>query len=593
MNFFKDRIDRLRNEMAMQSIDVYVVTGTDPHQSEYLADNWNVRKYLSGFTGSAGQMVITKDFAGLWTDSRYFIQAEYELKNTGIQLMKQKVQFAPEYLIWIKDNIPEDCTVLIDGSLISLEQFEYASKTLLSNFKLITSDKLLGKIWVDRKESSVQRVFLLEDKYAGENIASKMLRIQNFIVDSGINGMLFSALDDIAWITNLRGYDVPFNPVFLSYLYFSEKRKVLFVNSEKLSDGIRFYLSEQNIEILPYHQVFEFLNQLPSGTLVGMDKNQSSFSIAEAAGKRFFAVNNPVIQWKSEKNKIEINNTRKAMIADGVALTKTFFWLENELKSREVTEYELGQQLSVFRSQNEEYLMDSFGSIVGYMGNGAIIHYSADVNKCAAIRQKGIVLVDSGGQYKTGTTDITRTIATGQNIDDEIKKAFTLVLKGMIALSNMIFPKGTTGVQLDVMARQFLWGSGLNYAHGTGHGVGFCLNVHEGPQGFAGLNSIRGKVPFAEGMITSNEPGFYEPGKFGIRTENLILTKKHPIYDNFYTFETLTLYPLDKSLMDMSMLTHDEKYWVNQYHQDVFDQLTGYLDDNHRMWLYEKCKSLE
>lgn len=580
--------------MSLQHIDAYVVTGTDPHQSEYIPDYWNIRKWLSGFTGSAGQMVITSDFAGLWTDSRYFIQAEKELENTGVQLMRQKVQFAPEYLTWIEENITDGSKVLVNGLLISKQQFDLASKSHLSHSNIITEDKILDKIWHDRLEKSQNRAFILHDEYTGIKTSSKLSRIHQWLQTNELDGILFSALDDVAWVTNLRGYDVPYNPVLVSFLYVSVKVNVLFIEKEKLDPTVLDYLVNSNIDIISYEEVYDYLKDLPADVKIGMDKTQCNYGITEAAGTRFKSIQNPVVDWKAEKNFVEIENVKKAMVSDGLALTKAFYWLEKELLSREVSEYEFGKKLTFFRSEDTEYLMDSFGSIVGYMGNGAIIHYSAGEEDCALIKNEGILLVDSGGQYKTGTTDITRTIALGTSeAEPEIKKAYTLVLKGMIALSDTIFPIGTTGVQMDIMARQFLWQNGWNYAHGTGHGVGYCLNVHEGPQGFAGLNSVRGKVPFSEGMITSNEPGYYQKDKYGIRIENLILTQKHNTFESFLRFETLTLFPIDTKLIDTSLLSRHELDWINQYHQTVYVLLCSGLDENLKKWLSVKCKTLE
>jgi Xaa-Pro aminopeptidase len=591
MTKIKERIQRLREEMALQKIDAYIVTGTDPHQSEYLADHWNVRKWLSGFTGSAGQLVITLDFAGLWTDSRYFIQAERELADSGIKLVKQIIQYAPEYLQWIKDNLAKESKVVIDGSTISVHSFKDAKKNYLSHVNIVTEDSLLDKIWENRPIIPQSNSYILHEQYTGISAKEKIISLQNWLKDQKLDSIFLTALDDIAWITNLRGCDVSYNPVTIVYMYVSIEKAVLFIDHNKISLEVKDYLEVQHITTLEYQNVFDFLEKIHSSEKIGIDVYQCNQTIADSLKDSYISIANPVPNWKGKKNEIEIKNTKKAMISDGIALTKAFYWLEETLTDRKISEVEFGKILTQYRAEATDYLQDSFGSIVGYNGNGAIIHYSAEEQTCSHIQPEGVLLVDSGGQYLTGTTDITRTIGLGA-LSDEIKRNFTLVLKGMIGLSQLIFPEGTTGVQMDILARQHLWKNGLSYAHGTGHGVGFCLNVHEGPQGFAGLNSGRSKVPFEEGMITSNEPGYYVDGQYGIRIENLILTKKHPTFEKFLCFETLSLFPIDLNLIDQSLLIKDEVNWLNNYHLSVFELLSPYLDEKHKEWLKKKCEMI-
>ncbi|HMP29537.1 MAG TPA: aminopeptidase P family protein, partial [Saprospiraceae bacterium] len=567
MKIIKERLQKLREEMASQNIDCYVVTGTDPHQSEYVAEHWNVRGWLSGFTGSAGQLVITLDFAALWTDSRYFLQAAEELEDTGIILMKQKVQYAPEHLQWIKDNMPQGSRVMIDGLTMSAYSFQEASNTYLNGMNIITQDTLLNTVWRDRSTLPTSTVYILSEKYVGVSSHQKIQDIRQWLKEHKLDGLLLTALDDIAWVTNLRGSDVMYNPVNMAYLYISIDRVALFVDRKKIVKDVMSYLNELTVEIADYHAIFEYFQKVCPADLVGIDSYQTNHTLASAINTPV-SISNPVTLSKGKKNDTEVLNIKCAMVSDGIALTKAFYWLEEQLTKRSVSEYEFGTILTQYRKEDPEYLQDSFGAIVGYNSNGAIIHYSAQKDKSAEIKPEGVLLVDSGGQYLTGTTDITRTVAVGA-VKDPIKESFTLVLKGLISLTEVTFPMGTTGVQMDILARQHLWHYGKSYSHGTGHGVGFCLNVHEGPQGFGGLNSSKSKVAFEEGMVTSNEPGYYVDGQYGIRIENLILTQKHSVHENYLCFETLTLFPIDTSLIDTSLLTEQEVNWINSYHQAV------------------------
>jgi Xaa-Pro aminopeptidase len=586
----KEKIQLLRAEMSLQKVSAYIVTGTDPHQSEYVADHWNIRKWLSGFTGSAGQLVVTLDFAGLWTDSRYFLQGEQELEGTGIHLMKQKIQYVPEYLQWVNKNLEEGSHIMFDGDTLSaLQNEEYSS--YFFKFNIFYSDTIINKIWEHRTSIPQSKAFTLKEQFVGDSATEKINRIKNWLKEESLDYLLLTALDDIAWVTNLRGTDVHFNPVNVSYLLVGETQSVLFMDEEKIDDSVSGYLDLHDIAIKSYSQTHVHLALFSDGKRIGIDPNQCNFNIAKILSINGIHISNPVINWKGCKNDIEIQNTRAAMVSDGVALSKALYWLESTLETRSVSEYELGTILTKYRAEDKHYLHDSFGSIVGYNGNGAIIHYSAKEHNCAFIKPKGILLIDSGGQYLTGTTDITRTISFGQ-IEEEVKVNFTLVLKGMIALSKVVFPQGISGVQLDTLARQYLWSQGLNYPHGTGHGVGYCLNVHEGPQGFGGLNNVKSKVPFEAGMITSNEPGFYVNDRYGIRIENLILTKKHDNFDKFLEFETLTLFPIDTNLIIKSLLSKDEITWMNEYHQLVYSKLSSNLDEKLSLWLRDKCKAI-
>jgi Xaa-Pro aminopeptidase len=583
----KENLAYIRQIMAAQNIDAFVITGTDAHQSEYIAEYWNSRQWATGFTGSAGQVVITQDFAGLWTDSRYFLQGESELEGTGYQLMKQSVQFNPEYIEWIEKNLAKDAVVMLDGYTVSTNLPRTILKIFNNKFQIIFDDKVLPIAWKDRPSLPMTKCFNLEEKYTGESAKSKFEWVRQFLEKHQYDGILLSSLDDIAYLLNIRAGDVDYNPVCISYCYISLHEVIWFVDNTQLPD----ILPLDNIVVKPYETASSFLEKLEESNTIAIDLSQLNVKIKSALKCKTVAITNPVVLKKSQKNPIELHNIKKAMINDGIALAKSFYWLENEINDNSVSEHRLSEVIAQYRSESTDYIGESFGAIIGYKGNGAIVHYKPDKRSSASIRNEGVLLCDSGGQYKTGTTDITRTFGLKGN-NDIVKRDYTCVLKGMIALSRITFPKGTTGAQLDILARQFLWSLGLNYSHGTGHGVGFCLNVHEGPQGFAPISSERGRTPLLEGMILSNEPGYYKEGEYGIRIENLMVVQPHETYKDFFKFETLTLSPIDLILLDKTMLSQEEITFINEYHHKVFNKLSPHLDTDVRNWLEEKCKEI-
>lgn len=580
------RIEALRQKMAADGIAATIIPQTDPHQSEYIAEHWEVRRFLSGFTGSAGTLVVTETAALLWTDSRYFLQAAEQLHDTGILLMKDGLPDTPSIEEWLSANLSAGATVGIDGMVFSLTATESLRAALKKHdIYLNTSFTPIDEIWAGRPALPSDPVFIHDEKYAGESAVSKIDRVLAKAAADGANAVFISALDEIAWILNIRSSDVPSNPVATAFLLLSPDRKTLFISEDKLDDYTRAYLDESGIDILPYNDVTRFLALLPANMRVLIEPGRTAGSLAEIIGKHAVCAASPVALFKAVKNDIQIQGTRAAMERDGVALIRTFMTIEEALAAgKTITELDVDALATKFRSEQPLYFDNSFGTIAGYGPHGAIVHYSATEESSSELRPEGLLLVDSGAQYLDGTTDITRTVALGTPTDME-RRDFTLVMKGHIALARMIFPAGTRGDQLDAIARQFLWKEGLSYLHGTGHGVGHFLNVHEGPQR---IHLIHVPVALTPGMITSDEPGLYREGIHGIRCENLILTvpAMETEFGKFYRFEPLTLFPFDLRLFELSIMTDDEIDWVNNYHTEVRNRLWPHLATRaERDWL--------
>ncbi len=594
MSQIKKRIVALRKAMAKVGVDAYLIPSSDPHQSEYVADHWNARTWISGFTGSAGIVVITAKNAYLWTDSRYFLQADTQLKGSGIDLQKQVVPHAPEHLDWLRDNLPGNAVIGLDGKNFSVGQLQALKKKVeVKAISVNTNQDLIAEIWTDRPDLPNTPIFDHKEKFAGVSRKDKIRAIQAKMEDYGATYHLMTTLDDIAWTFNIRGKDVAFNPVAIANAVIGKEVSYLFIDPQKVSDTLRKSFDKLAIVVKPYDALDQFLKDLPKGKiLIDPDRINAHLHSLVDPEKLLYA---PTIamQLKAIKNETEIAHMKEVMVRDGVALTQFYRWLEKELKTRSVTECEVAEQLAYFRKAQGFYHGESFAAIVGYNGNGAIVHYRAMPDTCAAIEKSGMLLIDSGGQYEDGTTDITRTISLGRATKEQ-KKCYTLVLKGHIAIATLVFPRGTKGLQMDAFARQALWRNHLDYGHGTGHGVGFFLNVHEPPQGFTTTASRGGLTPIEEGMITSNEPGFYKTGQFGIRTENLMLTVNDETneYGDFLRFETITLFPIDKKLIDLKLLSDLEIDWINQYHQEVEDQLLPHLSKEEQKWLEEKCREI-
>jgi Xaa-Pro aminopeptidase len=589
MSVINSQLANFRHHMKLNHIDAYIIPSTDPHQSEYIADCWKDREWISGFTGSAGTVVITHTHAGLWTDSRYFLQGEIEIQNTEFQLHKLVHQFEPEYIDFIIDYLPEGSKVGLDAYDFSKATIDIFSKKLnQKNISLILDHDLVSEIWTDRPGYPSNKVFEHEESYVGLTRKQKINAAQTFLSDHSADYLLLSMLDEIAYLLNLRGSDVKYNPVCVSYVVVEKDKTHFFVDSKKLDHNIIAMLLNDNIHVHPYHYIIQFLNELDQNKLMIVDKNVIN-------GKLFNAINaqtehepSPVRIAKGIKEEKEISFYKSCMIDDGASLAKAFYKLEQIVGKQEISEYGFAKIIAEARSTVKDYHGESFSAIIGYESNGAMMHYNPDENNSAMLKKEGVLLVDCGGQYKRGTTDITRTIALGR-VTEEVKKHYTLVLKGHLALSAIKFPIGTSGTQLEAVARQFMWNEGLNYLHGTGHGVGYFLNVHEGPFGFAPPIVERGRVPFAKGMVITNEPGIYITGSHGIRIENIMVIVESA-HENFLEFESITLYPYDLDMINEYMLTSSEKSWINNYHKKVYELISPQLSEEQREWFYYKCK---
>ncbi len=589
------RILKLRDLLKKTKIDAYIIPTSDPHQSEYVADHWKSREWISGFTGSAGVVVVTADHAGLWTDSRYYLQAGKELAKSEVKLHKQKVQGAPEHIHWLVENLPEGSKIGCFGMLFSIGQTKRYQKVLAKkSMELVFTDDLVDKIWMERPPIPQHKIFALSPKYAGQTRGEKIATVRNILEEKKADYYLITTLDDIAWVFNIRGTDVACNPVAIAYAVIGKEKSYLFTGKGKVPAKLAKALHKDGIEIAGYYDINAFLKSIPHTETIYIDAGSTSSQLYnDIQSATIHSDKNIIRPLKAIKNKTEVAWIKKAMLKDGIALTKMFMWLEKTVKKRPVPETEVAEKLIEFRSERGNYHGESFDAIVGYKDNGAIVHYFPEKETCANIKNKGMLLVDSGGQYTEGTTDITRTITLGKPTKEQ-KRNFTLVLKGHIALGSIVFPKGTKGVQLDTLARMFLWNNRLNYGHGTGHGVGFFLNVHEPPQGIIPGLGQRGVTVFEPGMFTSNEPGFYKEGAYGIRIENLVLCveDKKNEFGDFLKFDTLTLFPIDLNLIDKKIMEKHEIKWLNKYHKKVFNKIAPHLTKKEKAWLKKKCRAI-
>ena len=585
----------LRKAMKEHGIDCCIITGTDPHQSEIPPHHWRGREWLTGFesgNGTNGTAVVLADKAYCWTDSRYFIQATQQLEGTGFEMMKEDGPDAVDLVDWVTEHMNAGQTVGIDGMTFSVSFAQRLEQELSDNgIKLNTDFPQFDYIYPDRPERPKNKLFVHDENIVGETVDSKVGRIMTEVKGELANAILLSALDDIAWATNLRtAGDITFSPIFVAFLYLDDNRRVLFVDAEKLTPEVNDHLKKYDFEVEPYDSVTDFVAKLPKETRLLLDPEKTARGVYDHVGCTTVFGGAGVAKLKSVKNDTMISNLEIAMEKDGVALTKFFMMVEREYPDGKLTEVELGKRLRAFRLADPTCVDESFSPILGWNAHGAIVHYEATEETDVVIEGDGLLLVDSGGQYKQGTTDITRTIALGTPTD-EMRHDFTLVMKGHIALARAKFPAGTTGHQLDVLARQFLWNEGKAYYHGTGHGVGFFINCHEGPQNIR-LNA--NPTPLQPGMITSNEPGLYLEGRYGIRCENLIVTTDWEIteFGQFYRFETMTLFPFDLTLFETAIMTDEEIEWLNNYHAKVRARLTPLLSPEEAAWIEKKTEPL-
>lgn len=589
----RTRVLEVRKMLAKDGLSALIIPSADPHMSEYLPVYWQGRAWLSGFTGSVGTLVITQDFAGVWTDSRYWVQAPIELDGTGIVLQKME-QAHPTYAKFLADNLPHGAKVAIDGSVLSMTEFDNLNQTFDEHgIQLVIDADVLGQIWQDRPSLPNATIDVHDAAFVDASAKQKLTQVREVMTQKGATHHLISSLDDVAWLTNLRGADVNFNPVFLSHLLITTDTATLFVHDDKLTDTAKSALDAAGIDVAHYDSVAQSLDDVdallfdPAKVAVGtLAHLPQSATLTKAL--------NPSTILKAIKSDKELNHVREAMRQDGVALCEFFANLEDKLAQGErVSELDIDVMLEHARGRQPNHVSASFDTIAGFCANGAIVHYRATDERFAYLDGNGLLLIDSGAQYKNGTTDITRMAGIGQISDDE-KRDVTYVLKAHIALASAHFPKDIPSMQLDVLARNQLWQQGLDYGHGTGHGVGYFLNVHEGPQVISRTAPVTPERIISEGMITSNEPGLYREGKWGIRLENLVVAVKasQSEFGEFLKFEDLTLCPFDTRLILPELLNEQEKRWLNDYHKRVHDELIGRVDGRAKAWLIKRTQAI-
>lgn len=587
-----DNLAALRGLMRENGLSAYVVPGNDPHASEYMASHWCEMQWLSGFQGESGTVVVTMDRALLWTDSRYYLQAGIELKGSSIELMRESDVDCPSVVDWLSEHV--EGLVGVNPEMFSVNDFaEWSEKVSLKSIDLIKP------LWTEgRPAIPADKLYPYSADFAGETVESKIVRMREQLAKKKANAMIVSALDEIAWLLNIRGNDVEYNPVVISYLVLEADKCTLFVDQAKLDSAAQNYLDFNRIDVQPYETVFDYIRSLDGTVLYDGAKVNEALFEAIPEGCKKINTKSPILIDKAKKNAVELEGERIAMRQDAAALTRFFKWLEEEAfaNGQTQTEWNLMEKLHEFRAKGENFVEESFGTIAGYKGNGAIVHYAATKENCAEVKPEGMLLLDSGGQYLDGTTDITRTVWLGGRIPQQAKLDYTYVLKGHIALQRARYPKGTRGNQLDALAKQYMWEAGITFGHGTGHGVGHFLGCHEGPQN---VRTDNNPTALEVGHIISDEPGIYRTGQWGIRTENLITvipakqTKATTTEDEWLTFETLTLCFYDTNLIEMSLMTEDEIDWLNAYHVRVYKEVSPLLNDAERAYLAKKCAAIE
>lgn len=595
-----ERLAALRALMKENGVNACIVPGTDPHASEYMADHWTEMSWITGFLGETGTALITMDKALLWTDSRYYLQAEAELQGTTVELMRESDIDCPTIPQWLCSAPLAMGKVAVNPEMYSVNAYSELKATLEESGLTLVSIDLISPLWTEgRPAIPTSLLYEYEEKYTGESVTSKLTRVRQALTERHCEALVISALDEIGWLLNIRGKDVDYTPCLISYVVVEMEKCTIFVASNKLDNAARTYLQRVGVEIADYEQVFDYLKDINASTIMydGSKVNEALYEAINPSTRKVNVTPSPVLKMQSVKNDTELAGERIAMRKDAVALTRFMYWLEKEALNTPQTEITLAQKLGEFRAMGENYTDDSFCTIAGWKGNGAIVHYHATPEKCAKIEGDGVLLLDSGGQYLDGTTDITRTLWVGNPdlISDAVKRDYTLVLKGHIALARARFPKGTRGNQLDVLARQYMWTEGVTYGHGTGHGVGHFMGCHEGPQNIRTDNNPN---PLQVGNICSDEPGIYRTNEYGIRIENLIAVREsknlsdHTTGETYLEFETLTMCYYDINMIDLSRMTEQEIAWLNNYHAWVYAEVAPLLSEEEATWLKEKCMPL-
>ena len=584
------RIANLREAMRKAGVSACIIPGTDPHASEYIAECWKDRVWISGFDGSAGTAVVGLEKAGLWTDSRYFLQGAAQLEGTGMDLMKLGQPETPDIVGWLIATLKPGDNVGVNAQMYSVNAYAALKADLQKAGIDLVSIDVVSEVWTDRPSMPLTPCFLFDVKYAGQSAADKLTSVRAEMKKQGAASMVLSMLDEIAWLFNIRGNDVNYNPVVISYAVVELTKATLFIAPEKISKATTDSLLKEGVAVAPYSSVSDSIAALPTSDKIMFDGSKLNQALYEAFPVGCGTCNtlSPVAKLKSIKNQVEIEGYRRAMVKDGVALTRFFKWLEENVYTGELTELTVDERLTEFRAEQESFMGPSFNSIASYAAHGAIVHYSATEESAATLLPEGLFLLDSGGQYLDGTTDTTRTVSLGK-VTEQQRIDFSLVLKGNIALSKAVFPVNTRGSQLDILARKAMWESGINYGHGTGHGVGHFLNVHEGPQS---IRAEENPVVLEIGMCMSNEPAMYRTGEYGIRTENMLVVVPafETEYGRFLKFETITLCYIDRELFDVDVLDSSDLQWIDDYHHWVFNSLSPYLNKEEKEWLADKCR---
>ncbi|MFP4488852.1 MAG: aminopeptidase P family protein [Bacteroidales bacterium] len=596
MSGSKDKLKAIREQMGEKGIDAYIIPVTDPHLGEYVPEHWRIVRWLTGFTGSAANVLITHDFAGLWTDSRYFVQAENQLRGTGFELVRLKVPHTPEYIDWLVENMPAGAKVAADGRIMPLGTVKMMEKAFSrKKISLDTDVDLISGIWQNRPPMPDAEAFEHPVRFAGKSRADKIKETRSVMQSMDADYHLLTSLDDIAWLLNIRGGDVDYSPLFTSFALLGPDELHLFAPVIKIPGSLQKKLNDDGVIIKPYESIGDELGRMEEGSSIILTPGTTSASVFKSIPSGMDIIEEVSIptRRKAVKNDVEIENIRKVMMKDGVAMTKFFYWLENRVGKEKITEMSAADKLLELRMEQEDCTGPSFATIAGYNEHGALPHYCSTPETDVELKPEGIFLLDSGGQYYGGTTDITRTICLGKPTAQQ-KKDFTLALKGTINLAMAKFPLGTRGYQIEMLARKALWDNGLNYGHGTGHGVGCFLNVHEGPQTIGTGASGDMKTIMEPGMLTADEPAIYREGEYGFRTENLILCYEDEKtgYGSFLRFETVTLCYIDTSLIDRDLMTEEEVKWLNDYHKRVYDILGQLLPGETASWLKEKTLAI-